>query len=136
VGGPVGQGHEVAVGSPAGVELVGPLFEFLAQVKELLFELADAGVQGVGPVGACEPAGAEDFLPEEFGQAGGEGGVLPPKPLGLVSEVGQVGEQRLPAGLGRGGAGGGVGGPCVNLGAQVVVAVEERPVDAGGAGDG
>jgi hypothetical protein len=110
---PVGQGHEVSVGSPGGVEFVGSFFEFLAQVEELLFELADAGVQGFGPVGGSEAAGTEDFVPEELRQAGGEAGVLPLKPLGLFLEVGQVGEQRLPARLGRGRAGSGVGCPGV-----------------------
>ena len=48
------------------------------------------------------------------------------QPLVLLLEVGQVGEQGLPACGGgcRAGAGSG-GGPCVDLGAQVVVAVEE-----------
>jgi hypothetical protein len=35
--------HEVPVGGPGGVEVVGSLFEFLAQIEHLLFQLADAG---------------------------------------------------------------------------------------------
>ena len=38
-----GQGHEVAVGSPGGVEFIGPFFELLAQVEDELFELGDPG---------------------------------------------------------------------------------------------
>jgi hypothetical protein len=39
---PVGQGHQVAIGGTGRVEFVGPFFEFLAQVEELLFELSGA----------------------------------------------------------------------------------------------
>jgi len=63
---PVGQGHEVAVGGSGGVEFAGSFFELLAQVEELLFEFADAGLQGFSPVGASETAGPEGFLPEEL----------------------------------------------------------------------
>ena len=58
---------------------------------------ADAGPQGLGFVGASEAAGLEDLFAEDFGQPGGEVGVLLAEPLVLVSEVGQVGEQGLPA---------------------------------------
>ena len=135
-GHPVGQGHEVAVGGPGGAEVVGSLFEFLAQVEHLLFQLADAGPEGLGFVGASDAAGLEDLFAEYFGQPGGEVDVLPPEPLVLFAEVGQVCEQRLLAGGGGCGAVLGDGGACVDLGAQIVVTVEERPVDAGGPGDG
>ncbi len=52
VGGlPVGQGHEVAVDGARGVEVVGSFFEFLAQVEQLLSELADADTECLDFVG-------------------------------------------------------------------------------------
>jgi hypothetical protein len=102
----------------------------------LLFELADAGTERFGVVSASDSAGAEDLLAEYFRQPGGEVGVLFPQSLVLLPEVGKVCEQGLLAG-GRGcRAAGGGGGPRVDLDSQVVVPIEERPVDIGCAGDG
>jgi hypothetical protein len=97
----------------------------------LLFQLAGAGAECLGVVGASDAAGAEDLFAEYFRQPGGEVGVLFPQPLALLPEVGQVGEQGLLAGGCGGGAAGGGCGPRVDLGSQVVVPVEERPVDGG-----
>jgi len=94
---PVGEGHEVAVGCARGVEFVGSLFELLAQVEDELFEFGDPGPQLAAFVGALDAAGVEDFRAEDFRQAGGETEVLPAQPLVLRLEVGQVGEQGLPA---------------------------------------
>lgn len=110
-GHPVGQGHEFAVGAPGcGKGRPRPLFEFLAEVEEadvedMLFQLADTGSLRFGFVGACDAVGVEYVFAEDLGQAGGEVDVLPLKPLVLFSEVGQVGEQGLPA---RGGGCGAV----------------------------
>ena len=65
-GHPIGERHEVAVGCAGGVKVVGSFFEFLAQVEDLLFELADAGAECLGVVGAPDSADAEDFLAEDF----------------------------------------------------------------------
>ncbi|HUZ26493.1 MAG TPA: hypothetical protein VMV07_22285 [Streptosporangiaceae bacterium] len=127
---PVGQRHEVAVGCACGAEVVGAFFEFLSEVEHLLFQLVGAGPERFGFVGAPDAAGPEDFFAEYFGQPGGQVGVLPPEPLVLLAEVGQVREQGLLAGGGGCGAVSGGGGMCVDPGAQVVVTVEERPVDA------
>jgi hypothetical protein len=78
---PVGERHEVAVGCAGGVEVVGSFLEFLAQVEYLLFELAGAGAECLGVVGAPDSAGAEDFLAEDFRETGGEVGVLLAEPL-------------------------------------------------------
>jgi len=128
---PVGQCHEVAVGCACGAEVVGSFFEFLAQVEHLLFQLAGAGPERFGLVGAPDAAGLEDLFAEYFGQPGGQVGVLSPEPLVLLAEVGQVREQGLLADSRGGGAAGRGDSTCVDLGAQVVVTVEERPVDAG-----
>ena len=119
-------GHEVAVGCAGGVEFVCSFFELLAQVEDGLLEFGDAVFQRAGFAGVPDAAGVEDFRAEEFGQASGEALVLLSQPLVLLLEVGQVGEQGLPARGGgcRAGAGG-CGGPCVDLGAQVMVTVEE-----------
>ncbi len=122
---PVGEGDEVAVGCARGTEFAGPLLELLAQVAGELFEFGDPGLELAGFAGVPEAAVVKDLRAADFGQAGGEAVVLPPQPLVVFVEVGQAGEQGLP---GRGGgcrAGGGSGGPCVDLRAQVVVAVEE-----------
>ncbi len=63
---PVGERHEVLVGCAGGVKVVGSFLELLAQVEDLLFELADAGAECLGVVGAPDSAGAEDFLTEDF----------------------------------------------------------------------
>lgn len=39
---PVGQGHEATISSSGCIEFVGSLFEFLAKVEDLLFELDDS----------------------------------------------------------------------------------------------
>jgi len=113
----------------------GPVANFLLAIV-FYWALFVGGVQEAKPVvGAPDAAGPEDLFAEYFGQPGGQVGVLSPEPLVLLAEIGQVREQGLLAG-GRGGrAAGRGGGTCVDLGAQVVVTVEERPVDAGGPGD-
>jgi hypothetical protein len=116
-------------------KVVVSFLEFLAQVEYLLFKLADAGAQCLGIVAAPDSAGAEDFLAEDFREPGGDVGVLLAEPLVLLAEVGEIGEQGLPGG-GRGsGTACGSGRPCVDLGPEVVVPVEKRPVDARFPGD-
>ena len=96
----------------------------------MLFQLADTGAECLGVVGASDSAGAEDLFAEYFRQPGCEAGVLPAEPLVLLAEVGQIGQQGLLAG-GRGcRAADWIGGPCVDLGPEIVVPVEERPVNA------
>lgn len=85
---PVGQGDEVAVGGAGGVEVAGSFFEFLAQIEQLLFHLAEPSAECLGFVGAADAAGPEYLFAEHFGQPGGEVGVLPSKPLVLLAEVG------------------------------------------------
>jgi hypothetical protein len=118
---PVGGCHKVAVGCACGIDVVGSLFEFLAQVEYLLFQLADAGTQCLGIVGAPDSAGAEDLLAEYLRQPGGEVGVLLPQPPVLLPEVGKVREQGLLAGGCGCRAADGGGGPRMDLGSQVVM---------------
>jgi hypothetical protein len=59
---PVGERHEVAVGCACGVDVVGSLLEFLAQVEHLQFQLAGAGTQCLGVVSAPDAASAQDLL--------------------------------------------------------------------------
>jgi len=120
-----------------GVEFVGSLLEVPTQAGEVLLEFCDPGLQLAGFAGMPDAAGLEDFGAEGLGQLGSEAEVVPPQPPVLLLQVGQIGEQGLPAHGGgcRAGAGSG-GGPGVDLCAQVVVTIEERPVHAGGAGDG
>ena len=93
---PVDERHQVPVGGSGGIELVGLLLEFLAQVEDLLFEFAEAASQLLDVIGAADAAGVEDLFAESFGEAGGEVGVVAAEPQVLLFEVGQVGEQRLP----------------------------------------
>jgi hypothetical protein len=94
VGFAVGEGHEVAVGCAGSVEVVGSFPEFLAQVEDLLFKLANAGAESLGVVGAPDSAGTEDFFAEGFREPGRELGVLLAEPLVLLTEVRKVREQR------------------------------------------
>jgi len=55
------------VGCAGGVEVVGSFFEFLAEVEHLLFQLADAGPECPGFVGASDAAGLEDLFAEYVG---------------------------------------------------------------------
>jgi hypothetical protein len=114
----VGQGHEVAVGGSGGTEFVGSLLEFSAQIEDLLFQLAGAGPECLGFVGAADADGLEDLFAEYFGQPGREVEVLPSEPLVLLAEVGQVSEQGLLAGGGGCGAVLGGGGTLGRRGSR------------------
>jgi hypothetical protein len=85
----------------------------------------------------AEAAGAEDLLPEQLREALSELGDLAPQPLVVGLGVGEVGQQRLAAHGRVARASRRPVGPWPrrwDLGAEVVVSVEEQAVDPGRAG--
>ena len=129
----VERGDQFAVGGAGCGEFVVVVLEVLAAVEELLFEFGDAFAEGAGFVGAGEAGVVEDLFAEDFGQPLGELGVLLAEAFVVFTEVGEVGQQRPSADAGAGRVRFGFGGEGEDLGAQVVVAIQERAVDPGGA---
>jgi hypothetical protein len=64
----VKSGHEFAVGGPGGDEVFLAFVELLLKVEVVLFELADALVQGIDIRGSAEPGLAPGLFTERFGQ--------------------------------------------------------------------
>lgn len=128
--------NEVAVGGSGGGEFVVAVLKFLAEVEDLLLELTELGSKLFGFVAAPDAAVSEDFVAEGFGEPAVEFGVLASEAFVLVAEVGEVGVQRSLADRRGGRAGVGCFRAGDDPGAQVMVAVEEGPVDACCAGDG
>ena len=104
-------------------------------VEELLFEFGDAFPEGADFVGSGEAGVVEDLFAEDFGQPLGELGVLVAESFVVCAEVGEVGQQRPAADAGAGRVRFGFGGEGEDLGAQVVVAIQERAIDARGPSD-
>ena len=126
----VERGDQVAVGGAGCGEFVVAVLEVLAAVEELLFEFGDEFPEGAGFVGAGEAGVVEDLFTEDFGQPLGELGVLMAQAFVVFTEVGEVGQQRPVADAGAGRVRFGFGGEGEDLGAQVVVAIQERAIDA------
>jgi hypothetical protein len=126
----VERGDQVAVGGAGRGEFVVAVLEVLAAVEELLFEFGDEFPEGAGFVGAGEAGVVEDLFTEDFGQPLGELGVLMAQAFVVFTEVGEVGQQRPVADAGAGRVRFGFGGEGEDLGAQVVVAIQERAIDA------
>ena len=131
----VERGDQVAVGGAGCGESVVAVLEVLATVEELLFEFGDVFPEGAGFVGAGEAGVVEDLFAEDFGQPLGEFGVLVAQAFVVFTEVGEVGQQRPSADVGAGRVRFGFGGQGEDLGAQVVVAIQKRAIDPGGASD-
>ena len=127
--------HQVAVGGAGGGKFVVAVLEVLAAVEELLFEFGDSFLEGAGFVGAGEAGVVEDLFAEDFGQPLGELGVLMAEAFVVCAQVGEVGQQRTTADAGAGRVRFGFGGEGEDLGAQVVVAIQERAIDARGPSD-
>ena len=64
----VESGHEFAVGGAGGGEVIVAFVELLSKVEGVLFELADALVEGVDVGGGAEPRLAPGLFTERFGQ--------------------------------------------------------------------
>lgn len=129
--------HQPPVGFTGGDEFLLTIFDAAAQVEVFLLEDLDLVVQH-GDVGRWAEAGAlADLGAEQFGQTVFEAADVLFETPGAVAEVGVVGLQRPAADRGCPGrtAGGGVFGGGDDRGAEVGVAVDERPVDAGAGSD-
>ena len=126
----VERGDQVAVGGAGCGDFVVAVLEVLAAVEELLFEFGDAFPEGAGFVGAGEAGVVEDLFAEDFGQPLGELGVLVAEAFVVFTEIGEVGQQRPSADAGAGRVRFGFGGESEDLAAQVVVAIQERAIDA------
>jgi hypothetical protein len=131
----VERGDQFAVGGAGGGEFVVAVLEVLAAVEQLLFEFGDAIPQGAGFVGVGETGGAEDLFPQQLGQSLRQFGVLVAQAFVVRAQVGEVGQQRPSADAGAGRVRFGFGAQREDLGAQVVVAIQKRAVDARGPSD-
>jgi hypothetical protein len=127
--------HQVAVGGAGGGKFVVAVLEVLAPVEELLFEFGNTRTERADFVGSGEAGLVEDLFAEDFGQPLAELGVVVSESFVVCAQVGEVGQQRPVAGAGARRVRFGFGGQGEDLGAQVVVAIQKRPVDAGCAGD-
>ena len=97
---PVERRHQLPVGGAGGSEFVVAVLQILLGVEELLLKFGDS-VPQVGDFASWGEAGiVEDLFAEHFGESFGELGVLVTKAFVVCTEIGQVGQQRPPAGAG------------------------------------
>lgn len=97
----------------------------------MLFEVGDAGVELGDGVWGAEAGLAPDLIAEVAGQRVLQLGDLTGEAGVALGGVGEVGEQRVAAGLGSAGRGRRVGDVGERRGEQVLVAIKEAAVDAG-----
>ncbi|MEU9376485.1 hypothetical protein AB0D94_22295 [Streptomyces sp. NPDC048255] len=126
-------GHQVAVGSAGGGEVVALILEFEFQIDYLLFERGDAGLELFGVLGSADAGLAPDLLAQDLAEPRFEA-------AGVSGDAGGAGVGGEQAGLEGGpadgwpaaaGGGGRFSGLGMDLAEQVAVAVEEGAVDAG-----
>jgi hypothetical protein len=130
-------GHHPPAGFPGGGEFLVAFFERAPQIEDLLAELFHLFLEGSGVRRGAEPGALADLGAEEFGQAFFEAAGVVFEAAVAFAQVGVVGQQRAAADAGGPGwaAGGWVFGGGDDGGAQVGVAVDERPVHPGSGGD-